>query len=89
MEVLGGDAAKKGFSVDLEDGFNALEDILEGHLWVSDIEALRKLPAGSLVRDERGRTLFKTQANGWVTTASTHVSTMYVRLPAEVLHREA
>lgn len=87
MEVLGGDAAKEGFTMNLEDGFNVLEDILEGHMWVSDIEALRELPAGSLVRDERGRTLFKTHSNGWVTTASTHVSTLYVRLPAEVLHR--
>lgn len=86
MEILGGDKTEEEFLVGFEVGFNAATDVLEGNDWVYELEALRSLPAGSLVRDERGRILFRTQANGWVTTASTHVSSMYVKLPAEVLH---
>jgi hypothetical protein len=76
------------FVMGFEVGFNAAKDVFEGEGWVQSNEVLKTLPAGSVVRDGRGRVLFKTQANGWVTTAATHVSSMYVVLPAEVIHHE-
>jgi hypothetical protein len=87
-DIVVGQEKEDEFLVGFEVGFNAAKDVFEGGGWIEAHEALRELPAGSVVRDGRNRVLFKTQANGWCTTSCTHVSNMYVVLPAEVLHHE-
>lgn len=56
-------------------------------IYVDTLEALRELPAGSTIKDDRGRILFRTNHNGWISVSDTHFSTNYIPLPAEVLYR--
>lgn len=48
---------------------------------------LRLLKAGSVIRDAEGRVLFLTDAEGWVSTSSSHFSVMGLCLPVEVLYK--
>lgn len=73
---------------DFEEGFRlgseALSDYLGRNRSVMTLEALRSLPAGSLISDGRFRLLFKTHANGWVTVDALHVASSAVRFPVKV-----
>ena len=75
-----------GYSDGFKQGFDAAKALfgVAGHL--EDSDAVKTLPAGSCVKDARGRVLFRTRANGWMSTAGTHFSSMYLALPVEVLY---
>ena len=68
-------------------GFETARRIFAMADTLTDFEALRKLSAGSLIKDARGKILFRTTANGWVSVTGTHFASMYVPLPVEVLFR--
>lgn len=67
-------------------GLERIEEVLSSPHTLETFEAIRELPAGSLIRDAKGRLLFRTNANGWVSTAATHFSSVYLRMPIEVIH---
>lgn len=67
-------------------GFEAATKLFWGIGPIDDPEAVKKLPAGTLVRDARGRLQFKSSANGWISVAVTRTPTIYLALPVEVLY---
>lgn len=77
---------QKAYQEAFKRGFEMARALFRMNGRLDELEAVKKLPAGSLVKDARGRVLFRTCSNGWVTTSGTHFSTMYLGLPLEVLY---
>lgn len=49
------------------------------------VEELRGLKAGTVIVDGRGRRLFRTVSNGWITVSGSHIGSRFVDLPYEVV----
>lgn len=76
----------EGYRTGFQQGFKAARALFGVHPGLDDPESVKRLAAGSLVKDARGRVLFRTTANGWVSVSSTRFSSMYLALPVEVLY---
>lgn len=82
-QVDGMDALQDAF----ERGWNAACDVFGYKEKVEDYEGVKTLAAGSLVKDNLGRVVFKTKSNGWIGVDMHRYSSMYLVFPLEVVRR--